>query len=118
MAAQYAYVMKNMTKTFPGEFSREVGKWRRGMIADITMLALAIPFLMFASQQIRSQPNCPICSTPFVFFCSLLVGWQLWMRDGRPSTAHGRHQGRHERHGRRPGLEMKEGPGPSARDPR
>ena len=27
-----------MTKTFPGEFSREVGKWRRGMIADITML--------------------------------------------------------------------------------
>ena len=27
-----------MTKTFPGEFSREVGKWRRGMIADLTML--------------------------------------------------------------------------------
>ena len=43
---------------------------------------------------------------PFVFFCSLLlVGWQLRMRDGRPSTAHGRHQGRHERHGRRPGHE-------------
>ena len=58
---------------------------------------------MFASQQIRSQPNCLICSTPFVFFCSLLVGWQLRMRDGRPSTAHGRHQGRHERHWRRPG---------------
>ena len=27
-----------MTKTFPGEFSRYVGKWKRGMIADITML--------------------------------------------------------------------------------
>ena len=27
-----------MTKTFPGEFSREVGKWKRGMISDLTML--------------------------------------------------------------------------------
>ena len=25
-----------MTKTFPGEFSRHVGKWKRNMIADIT----------------------------------------------------------------------------------
>ena len=27
-----------MAKTFPGEFSREVGKWKRGMISDLQML--------------------------------------------------------------------------------
>ena len=31
-----------MTKTFPGEFSRHVGKWKRGMIADITQLTRGV----------------------------------------------------------------------------
>ena len=31
-----------MTKTFPGEFSRHVGKWKRNMIADITQLTRGI----------------------------------------------------------------------------
>ena len=31
-----------MTKTFPGEFSRHVGKWKRGMIADITQLSRGV----------------------------------------------------------------------------
>ena len=31
-----------MTKTFPGEFSRDVGKWKRGMISDLQMLTRGI----------------------------------------------------------------------------
>ena len=31
-----------MAKTFPGEFSRHVGKWKRNMIADITQLTRGV----------------------------------------------------------------------------
>ena len=82
------YAMTNQSKLHPGEFSRDIAKWQRGVIADIEWTPkVAIMQLRGIVAVTESIVAVPVSTSSIASICVQITGISCWSTASGPPPA-------------------------------